>query len=50
MEIWNLCDATFGCGGHGQGILQRLTEKGLLVCIDKDQEAIRRRCKFVING
>ncbi len=35
-------DATFGRGGHGQGILQRLTKKGLLVCIDKDQEAIRK--------
>lgn len=35
-------DATFGRGGHGQGILQRLTEKGILVCIDKDKEAIQK--------
>ncbi|MBU4270216.1 16S rRNA (cytosine(1402)-N(4))-methyltransferase RsmH [Candidatus Dependentiae bacterium] len=33
-------DATFGRGGHSQEILKSLGEKGVLVCVDKDQEAI----------
>ncbi|CAL7960215.1 16S rRNA m(4)C1402 methyltransferase [Gammaproteobacteria bacterium] len=35
-------DATFGRGGHSSGILQRLGTKGMLLCIDKDQEAIQK--------
>lgn len=35
-------DATFGRGGHSQEILRRLGTNGILLCIDKDQEAIRR--------
>jgi len=35
-------DATFGRGGHSVEILQRLGTKGILLCIDKDQEAIQK--------
>lgn len=34
-------DATFGRGGHSQEILQRIDDKGVLICIDKDIEAIQ---------
>jgi 16S rRNA (cytosine1402-N4)-methyltransferase len=33
-------DATFGRGGHARKILEALGEKGILICIDKDPEAI----------
>ena len=33
-------DCTAGGGGHSAGILERLSEKGKLVCIDKDTEAL----------
>jgi len=33
-------DATFGRGGHSRAILQRLGERGKLLVIDKDQQAI----------
>lgn len=33
-------DATFGRGGHSELLLQRLGEKGRLIVIDKDPEAI----------
>ncbi|HSG03260.1 MAG TPA: 16S rRNA (cytosine(1402)-N(4))-methyltransferase RsmH [Marinobacterium sp.] len=33
-------DCTFGRGGHSQLILDRLSEKGSLIAIDKDPEAI----------
>src|SRR5262245_25014663 len=33
-------DATFGRGGHSQAILDRLGEKGFLLAIDKDPDAV----------
>lgn len=33
-------DCTLGGGGHSQGILERISEKGVLVSIDQDQQAI----------
>lgn len=35
-------DATFGRGGHSQEILRNLDANGILLCIDKDQEAIKK--------
>lgn len=35
-------DATFGRGGHSKEILQHLDASGVLLCIDKDQEAIKK--------
>ena len=35
-------DATMGGGGHSRGILDRLDETGRLLCLDQDQDAIRR--------
>lgn len=35
-------DATFGRGGHSREILKRLDENGVLVCIDKDHDAIKK--------
>jgi len=34
-------DATFGRGGHSQEILKRIDRDGVLVCIDKDIDAIQ---------
>ncbi|MBB72733.1 MAG: hypothetical protein CMF50_10085 [Legionellales bacterium] len=34
-------DGTFGRGGHSQGILDRLTDAGQLIAIDKDPSAIK---------
>jgi 16S rRNA (cytosine1402-N4)-methyltransferase len=33
-------DATFGRGGHGRAILERLNEKGRLIALDQDPQAI----------
>lgn len=33
-------DCTLGGGGHSEGILTRLSDKGRLICIDQDQMAI----------
>lgn len=33
-------DATFGLGGHSKRILEKLSDKGFLIAIDKDEEAI----------
>ncbi len=34
-------DGTFGRGGHSAEIAKRLSEKGRLICIDRDQQALR---------
>ena len=34
-------DATYGRGGHSQAILNRLGDRGRLICVDQDIEAIR---------
>ncbi|MBU0744137.1 MAG: 16S rRNA (cytosine(1402)-N(4))-methyltransferase RsmH [Gammaproteobacteria bacterium] len=34
-------DATFGRGGHSREILNRIDSSGVLICIDKDHEAIQ---------
>lgn len=33
-------DCTFGRGGHSKAILDKLSKDGLLICVDKDPEAI----------
>ena len=33
-------DCTAGGGGHSAGILERLDHNGILICLDKDQEAL----------
>ena len=33
-------DGTFGRGGHSEALLSRLNEKGRLICLDKDPDAI----------
>ncbi len=35
------CDGTTGGGGHSLLIAQRLSEKGRLICIDRDSEALK---------
>ncbi|MGS2719649.1 16S rRNA (cytosine(1402)-N(4))-methyltransferase RsmH [Paraglaciecola aestuariivivens] len=39
-------DATFGRGGHSGEILQKLSEKGRLIAIDRDPSAIQAAQKF----
>lgn len=39
-------DGTFGRGGHSRAILDRLSDKGRLLVIDKDQEAIQEACRL----
>src|SRR6185437_9156425 len=34
-------DGTFGRGGHSKAILEQLSDKGRLIAIDKDPEAIK---------
>ena len=47
-------DCTLGGGGHSEGILKELSEKGRLISIDQDQQAIdfakKRLENMVING
>ena len=33
-------DGTFGGGGHSKMILEKMSDKGILIIFDKDQEAI----------
>lgn len=33
-------DATFGRGGHTRGLLKKLSDKGVVIAIDKDPEAV----------
>ena len=33
-------DGTVGGGGHSSGICERLTEKGMLIAVDRDREAL----------
>ena len=42
----NYIDATFGRGGHNKAILSLLSEKGCLIAIDRDPEAITHANKF----
>ncbi|MCH2323897.1 MAG: 16S rRNA (cytosine(1402)-N(4))-methyltransferase RsmH [Pseudomonadales bacterium] len=42
----NYIDATFGRGGHSKAILSLLSEKGCLIAIDRDPEAIAHANKF----
>ena len=42
----NYIDATFGRGGHSKAILSSLSEKGCLIAIDRDPEAIAHANKF----
>jgi len=47
MEMLNIrpdgtyVDGTAGGGGHASGIAERLSDKGLLVAVDRDREALR---------
>ena len=38
-------DGTVGGGGHSEAILERLSEKGRLICLDKDPDAIAAASK-----
>lgn len=42
-------DATFGRGGHSQAILAKLGEKGRLIAIDKDPEAVAYASRLLKN-
>ncbi len=48
MELLNLreggvyIDGTMGSGGHAEGILERIGANGMLLAIDRDQEALDR--------
>ncbi len=35
-------DGTMGSGGHAEGILERIGDSGMLLAIDRDQEALER--------
>jgi 16S rRNA (cytosine1402-N4)-methyltransferase len=35
-----IVDATIGTGGHSQGILERISPGGRLICVDRDQESL----------
>ena len=35
-------DCTAGGGGHSGAILERLSDKGRLICIDRDPDAIKQ--------
>lgn len=35
-------DATAGGGGHGRAILERLSERGVLICSDRDEYAVEK--------
>lgn len=39
-------DGTFGRGGHSRLILEKLSDRGRLLVIDKDQEAITEACSL----
>lgn len=39
-------DGTFGRGGHSRLILERLSDRGRLLVIDKDQKAIEEACSL----
>lgn len=39
-------DCTFGRGGHSKEILKRLNEKGRLLAIDKDLDAVKEAKKI----
>lgn len=47
-------DGTVGSGGHTQAILERITPDGIVVALDKDDEAIERTRsrlnKFILSG
>lgn len=46
-------DGTVGSGGHSEAIGKRLTEKGRLICLDRDPEALRlskKRLAFLGNN
>ena len=42
------CDGTIGLGGHAEKIIQKLSNEGHLVGIDKDENAISL-CKKRLN-
>ena len=33
-------DGTLGGGGHAAGICKNLSQKGILICIDRDRDAL----------
>lgn len=40
-------DGTFGRGGHSAEIAKRLTEGGLLLCVDRDQQALDEGAQYL---
>jgi 16S rRNA (cytosine1402-N4)-methyltransferase len=48
LELMNIreggvyIDGTMGSGGHSEAILERIGEKGMLLAIDRDEEALER--------